>query len=348
MRTIDTLRKYHTWYRKIWKYHYKIDVGLNGRMPFYDKIKYNALGFTVEDYFNLNLKENDYHKYISFQERWRLEKINGCYGDVLGQKLLFERLFGSVVNVPHIYCWSRKGKFFDIYNGSAVRIAEIVQGAKTIIAKPSRSAGGGTGVHKIEYKDKGYWIDGKHLTEEAFFDQVSAYDDYIFTQYIEPGAYSKEIFSETANSIRVVTVINDNEEAELLFAYHRFGCSESVPVDNTSSGGLFCLVDLETGMLGKAKRITEPGNTFTHHPDTGKKIEGVEVPGWDKITAQLKHAHEVFRFFAFFAWDVVVTDDGFWILEINRASDMHFQSIQAMRDEPLGKYMRAHHLLDKR
>ena len=69
------------WFNKVWRHKYKIDLGINTKISLVERIKYNMLGFTVEDYYNFNLRENDYHDYISFKERWRLEKVNGRFAD---------------------------------------------------------------------------------------------------------------------------------------------------------------------------------------------------------------------------------------------------------------------------
>ena len=335
------------WYRTIYKHSYKIDLGMQLKIPLLTKIKYNLIGFTDEDYFNFDLKNNDYHDYICYKERLRLENINGHYASLLGEKVMFERMFGRYVNVPHIFCWMHNGSFIKLESGETTDITEILKKNKKLIAKPANSYGGGAGVMLLEFKDDTYFIDRKPLTKKEFLNNLEKCENYIFVAFVESAEYSKTIFEGTANSIRVVSVTGDKGDIDFLFAYHRFATKASFPVDNICSGGVVALIDLKTGILGPAHCLLSPREVYSYHPDTGARIEGTTVPKWHDILFQLEQAHKRFPYYQFFAWDIVLDPENTsWILEINRGTDLDFQMIKPMRHEKLGKYMRQKGLLN--
>ena len=130
--------------KTIWLHKYKVELGIDTKLSLRERIKYNLLGFTTEDFYNFNLRKNDYHNYISYRERLRLEDINGRFAYVLGEKLLFERIFGHYISVPHIHCWIKQGKCVDLEAGAETDIVTLLNQHGVFIAKPTRSVGGGS------------------------------------------------------------------------------------------------------------------------------------------------------------------------------------------------------------
>lgn len=344
-----SIKKIYRDFKQIWLHKYKIDLGIHQKWTLLEKIKYNRLGFTNEDYADFNLKVNDYHNYISFRERWRLEDINGRFAYILGEKLIFERLFGGFIYVPHINCWVKNKKCLDIDSGTEIDILSVLRVKNMLIAKPTRSVGGGSGIHKISIENQQFFIDGKNVSDEQLITTVSSWEEYIIVDFIHQTDYSNKIYSETTNSIRVVTAKRKNGDYDVILAFHRFGTDYSRPVDNICSGGVFSLIDIDKGTLSIAKRATEPDKCYTRHPDTGAVIEGITIPNWNELKNQLIHVHRCFPFYTFLAWDVVINDQGKpSILEINRGSDLNVQIIRPLRNEKIGEFMREYGLLDKR
>ncbi|MDO4413630.1 MAG: sugar-transfer associated ATP-grasp domain-containing protein [Erysipelotrichaceae bacterium] len=336
------------WIRKIYKHKYKVDLSVNIQIPWKTKMRYNLIGFTDQDYFSFNLKENDYHQYISYQERLRLEDINGEYASILGNKLVFERLFGKYVNVPRIFCWEKGGNFLDLELGKKVDITQIIREQKKVIVKPVRSVGGGIGISLLEFENGQYYMNHEMISEADLLTILSKCDNYIFIQYISSAEYSRNVYSGSTNTIRVVTCVSNDNDIDVLLAFHRFGSDTSAPVDNISSGGLFSLIDLETGVLSEARQIVNPSNHFTMHPDTNVLIKGLQIPGWHDLLDYIINAHKCFAYYNFMAWDIAIDEfNQYWVLEINRGCDLSIQMIKPQRYEKLGKYMRSKGLLDK-
>lgn len=348
-RPISLFKTFRFWYRNIYHVHNKSEIVV--KIPLFTKLKYNIIGFTDLQYVLFNLKKNNYRDYISTWERLRLEKVNDRFAFFLGEKVMFERMFGKFMNVPHIHCWVKCGKFINLDNNEIeISIIKEIQKEGALIAKPTRSLGGGKKIHELTYSDHSFYIDGKELLVDDFVKECRKLEDYIFTKKISSHEYSKKIYPYSSNTIRVITTMdNTTNEVDVLLAFHRFGTKRSKFVDNISSGGVFALVDIETGKLGAAKSIFDLNDldrTYINHPDTGNPIKDAFIPKWQELLATLKHAHKCFAYYRFFAWDITLDEDGkLWVLEINRGSDLSVQVLSPLRHSKLGDWMNKQGLL---
>ena len=230
----------------------------------------------------------------------------------------------------------------------AIDILPVLEEKRKLIAKPTRSWGGGTGLHSLAYDGCKYFIDGEERSIDQIRATVCSWEEAIVVDFVTQAEYACRVFPETTNSIRVITGKHKDGQIEVLFSFHRFGSNRSKPVDNISSGGFVALVDIETGTLGPAKSFVDPNQFHSVHPETNERIEGLKICNWNSIKSKLIQVHECFPYYTFLAWDVVATDsDGPYILEINRGSDLGSQILQPQRNEKLGKFMREYGLLDK-
>jgi hypothetical protein len=133
--------------------------------------------------------------------------------------------------------------------------------------------------------------------------------------------YAAAIYPHSVNTVRVVTAWDaEADDFFVMAAAHRFGTATSGRVDNWSAGGVASGVDLETGRLAPAIRqvnFDRDRTWWRRHPDTGAPIEGVEIPHFARMCGELL---ELCRRFPqiFVGWDVVITEDGWTVLEANR------------------------------
>jgi len=144
---------------------------------------------------------------------------------------------------------------------------------------------------------------------------------------------------ETTNTVRVWTLVDpDTNEPSVACAVHRFGTPETNPTDNWSRGGLLCACDLETGTLGPGVKDLEfTGGELrwhSHHPNTGCPLEGVRVPLWEEVREALAGAIRALPLLVYVGWDVVVTDEGFTILEGNNNPDIEVQVFGGLLKSP--------------
>ena len=113
-------------------------------------------------------------------------------------------------------------------------------------------------------------------------------------------------------------------------AAHRFGTDRSAPVDNCNAGGITSNIDLETGVLSKGILTYFDGNSLTwldNHPDTGSRISGVQVPGWEDIKMKILDTSAEISHLKYIGWDIVVTENGFVVLEGNNGPDIKLHQV---------------------
>lgn len=123
-----------------------------------------------------------------------------------------------------------------------------------------------------------------------------------------------EVYSESLNTLKLITILNRDGSVEFFDGVMRFGAGGSF-VDNASQGGVFVGVN-ENGYLQEVG-CHEPGikkNLIVngYHPDTNIKFGGMRLPFWDEMLKTAKEFHKFFYGIASIGWDVAFTPDGFY------------------------------------
>lgn len=294
-------------------------------LPVTDRLRLYRHGFASERGILYDLASNPHSDYLSDVEYLRTQSINQPNQAGLANKLLFDELVSQSHPelLPDLLGVTRNGSLVDgpFELCSVDALYDYCCDSRAVV-KPIQASGGAE-VHVVVPGKRGPRIDGQTVTESglaAFLDDRPA---SVVTAYVEQAAYADDIYPDSANTVRLVTMV-DPETGEPFIAtgVHRFGGGDSGHVDNWSSGGLVVALDTETGELGEAAVPPKDGTlrTVAEHPDTGARISGITVPGWDDIVeGVLDLAGEYGWLWPYVGWDVVVTgDDGsFQILEGN-------------------------------
>jgi hypothetical protein len=206
-----------------------------------------------------------------------------------------------------------------------------------LIFKPFVEGHGGRGLLVVEKSTAGCTVNGKFLDTKSMESMIGSLNNYIITRFIFQAEYSKAIYPRTSNTIRFYTFYDTNKGSAFIHnALHRFGSDLSYPLDAYSRGGVFAEVDLSTGMLGAPfTRIRDNVVSLSSHPNTQHPVKGTIVPYWDDIKATILKAATLFDFALYLGWDVLVANDGFYILEVNIRPCQEFLQIisPALQDE---------------
>jgi hypothetical protein len=195
-----------------------------------------------------------------------------------------------------------------------------------LIVKP-RGGSGGVGVSLLEHRGEQVLMNGRAVEDVA----ATLGGRIVISEVVEQHRYAREVFAGATNTLRVLTLRDPRDgEPFVAFAIQRFGTERSKPVDNTSHGGVTAQVDLATGTLGRLASISgynfaEPGPArwSDAHPDTGTVVTGTRVPHWDEIAEGVRALMGSMLGCHCIGWDVVVTPDGFSVIEGNNRPDVH-------------------------
>ena len=189
--------------------------------------------------------------------------------------------------------------------------------------------GKGTGVviMTYDYEKDTPCIDLKPITKEEFINYLKKHDDWFLSEAMKQHHFLDEIYDKTVNTIRFITLKDPKtHQFKVFFAVQRIGTKETIPVDNGSRGGLVANIDLETGVLSEA-RCLHNRNVYKVHPDSGAPIEGVQVPGWQKLKEDMLVLADKLPYMHFIAWDILITEEGQILLRVSISSSFGVDSV---------------------
>ena len=145
--------------------------------------------------------------------------------------------------------------------------------------------------------------------------------EFILEEVVIQSKEMADLHPESVNTVRFPTFRLD-DGVHIFPPYLRMGQGTSF-VDNAGSGGVFGLVDLETGRVYAA--CDELGNSYEVHPDTKAQIIGFTVPRWDEAVALAKELITVLPTVRWVGWDLALTDNGWVLIEGNERAQFVFQ-----------------------
>lgn len=267
--------------------------------------------------------------YLSDGAQFRTVNISGRNVVLTSNRLAFHELMTGITDrLPQLHGHAYLGSFTPTGGGRALPLAdairELLRRQRRLIAKPLFGSSGGRGVLRLEQDGVTGRIlcNGQPLEDASILETRQLMGNHVVTAFVEQAEYARRIYPEASNTLRVQTMIDpETGEAFCALALHRFGTERTRPIDAWLKGGLVAPVDLETGRLGTS--VLHPGDDdhavrTDVHPDTGIPVQGVVIPAWATLLREmLVVANAIGDRLPYLAWDTLVTDDGFAILEGN-------------------------------
>ncbi len=287
-------------------------------------------GFMPMSYELYSLGENDPGEYLSDRQREMTWILNWPYAGILDDKLAFGFMLEQLgIPTPATRALIIKGRLETV--DASPRAAggrwwqEHLDRLGRLVLKPIWGARG-NGISIVEGFGTGCRVNGRKLTLQELDALLARLDRYLVSDFVQQAPYAHEIFPGSANSMRILTMQDEDGVPFIAGATHRFGATRSRrPVDNWSAGGLSAGIDLETGELSAgltSLQFSRRMERHDHHPDTGTRIRGNRVANWDAIRAGIVEVAGKLPFLPYVGWDVVATDGGFQIIEGNKQSNV--------------------------
>ena len=311
----------------------------NTDLPLSTRIGLWRRGFLSHSYEFYLFDENDPDDFMShYQHRRVASRVNRHASDLLDQKIIFHQYMRGQHDdvLPDLRGFLYNGVVHQP-NGDKRPIQNWIASQSTgFVVKRSRG-GQGSYVYVVQITADEMTVNGNVATVDELASEVES-GDWIITDLIEQADYAAKIFPDSVNTLRLTTLL-DSETSEpfIASAVHRFGTDVSAPVDNWSGGGACARVDVETGVLTKGAAFPEKGtmHVVDKHPDTRVQMTGVEIPNWEEIRNRVLELADDMRITPYVAWDVVSTDDGIQILEVNDRPDPNLIQIhQGLFEDP--------------
>ena len=299
---------------------YRAIVAADQRNPFppppRSRLRLIARGYLPEDCQLYDLGRWPLEHYVSAMAREvALARIQQRYNVCLHNKYLFQVMMQSTTQrVAKAFGLITRGTSLDFASDEPIADAkawlrDLVAAHGKVVVKPvAGHAGEGVRI----------------LATAADAESVTIGEAGVMVMhFVEQHAYARAIFPDATNTLRVL-VMRDDDGPFLATAVQRVGTSASAPIDSFRSGGMSVGIDAASGQLLRGVRQPKRSGGalvwLERHPDTDAAITGVELPGWHALVAELLAIMERLPFLSYVGWDVVITDDGFTIIEGNHNS----------------------------
>ena len=223
------------------------------------------------------------------------------------------------------YKWNTYSRFKKYYRRDVVQVqsledlqskdflAFIDQHHRFILKPESKSCGRGIRIiNTVSVEDAKQKLEAVYRKGDTRF---------VLEELVVQSEEMARLHPESVNTVRFPTFRLD-DRVHIFPPYLRMGQGSSF-VDNAGSGGVFGLVDLETGRVYAA--CDEMGNTYEVHPNTKEKIIGFVVPRWEEAIALAKELITVVPTVRWVGWDLALTDTGWVLIEGNERAQFVFQ-----------------------
>jgi glutathione synthase/RimK-type ligase-like ATP-grasp enzyme len=274
--------------------------------------------------------------YVSDLQREMTRVVNGPVNAILGNKVVFNELFGAVVPTVPVLGYT---------NGR--RFSGVIPERCRLFAKPL-TGGGGTGVFCARVESGRVIVGDRSLSESEFINELfERKKSYILTPAIEVHPEIKELFDGTTNTLRVLMMRRPaTGEGFIATAALRVGTKASGDVDNFTAGGISFVVDVGSGEIGKGRQ--KNGTVSEVHPDTGMRITGRRVPMWDRVVQVCDKAFEHCQHVNYVGWDIIVTPRGPVVLEGNHYSNPDILQVHTplLSDDRVKDFYEHHGILE--
>ena len=316
-------------------------------MPMRERLWLYRRGFLSQARALYEFGRHDPRQYLSDYARYvRTPRINGRWAVALDNKLVFHWMMQPFDDYrPDLYGLIESGT---VHRSLPLQVTSVDESsacsnASTVGTDPGRwvldrlrdegalvikpvTGGGGENVLVCDHREGEYRVNDEPRTADEFRSLIRDLDGYLVFEFVEPAGYATELFPDTANTIRILTLFpEDASEPFIAASVHRIGTTRSEGLDNWSRGGLSADIDRDTGRLSRGVQYPYSGQLewCTTHPDTGSRIEGTQVPGWTDITDRLLEIASEYPYLPYVGWDLIVTDPGeFTIIEANSYTDI--------------------------
>ena len=80
------------------------------------------------------------------------------------------------------------------------------------------------------------------------------------------------------------------------------------------------------------------------HPESGQPIAGIQVPNWTRLCSEVLRLAKLLSAIPYIGWDIVVTEEGYFVLEGNTRTDVNVYQIHKplLLDERTRKFYKSH------
>lgn len=197
------------------------------------------------------------------------------------------------------------------------------------VAKPSDFCYG-IGVHKVSLSDyesiedcyNSLLKEGNDITDRHPSRQSSIVLEELIVQCKELAS----LHEKSINAIRATAVRDKDGNVVVLHPWIKCGVGGQF-VASAALNGFDAEIDTNTGIV-ISDGVSENGKIYKVHPDTGVTIKGFQIPKWDEMKQLVIELMNLIPEYGYVGWDLVLTDDGWVVMEANYSGEFIWQLIR--------------------
>ena len=146
----------------------------------------------------------------------------------------------------------------------------------------------------------------------------------VLEELIEQAEELAAFHPSSINAIRLITIRN-GDQVSFFYPWIKFGASGSF-IASAAIDGFDAGIDPATGVI-ITDGFKESGESVECHPDSGIRFKGYQIPKWDELLNFARELALKLPTFRYVGWDVVLTPNGWCVMEGNHAGQMMGQMI---------------------
>ena len=322
-------------------------------------IKHGFYPSNVDFYKFAGFNEDNFSDFLSDYEYGRSYPINNYFkiwiDDKITTKYVFQdSKFKDFMPKYYIYIerdghYSYLMDFDESISKDSNALNNLLKKEKVLALKPLAGSLG-NGFIRLEIRGDDIYANEKQLKPSDFEALKSSLKGYIVTEYCHQHSFFSKVWPLSECSLRIVMARVTDEynggECRCISSYARFGTKLSGGASNMGQGGVGVPFDYNTGVFGDMfYRYPKFENyqrlSFESHPDTKAKLAGVKIPNWEMVKKFIEEFTDYLSSLEYFGFDVIVTENGLKICEINSHPELYIEQIMNypfMKDDFRSKF----------
>ena len=265
-----------------------------------DMLACMRLGFGHLDYLTFGFAQNHGEKRKTFMTmgdniRFAKRMNDPAYCEIFLNKIEFNRMFHAFI-----------GREYMLLSDGEEAFCRFMRLHPVVFAKSPHSFGG-KGIRRVDLSNE--------TNTEDLYQELLREGLYLIEETIAQQEKMQLLCDACVNTLRIVTVLDDDGQAHVVYTLLRVGDGES-PTDNVSSGGMYTMPDAN-GKIVHPMFCDRTGMYYTEHPKSGFVFTGFGIPFYAQAAELCTQAALVEPHVRYVGWDVAVTADGPVLVEGN-------------------------------
>ncbi len=188
----------------------------------------------------------------------------------------------------------------------------------------------GMGIHKFSMDDFGENYEAAMLSilmeGQAINEKYPSRDcRMVLEEFIIQDESLAALHRDSVNAVRATAVRGKDGKISLFYPWIKVGIGGAF-VATAAKDGFDAEIDPETGVI-ITDGFQENGNVYKVHPDSGITVKGFQIPKWKEMLQLVDEIMGALPGYGYIGWDLVLTPDGWCVMEGNYSGEFIFQMI---------------------